>query len=94
MFIYFFPLLACNKGFFGKNCSKVCSPNCKTCKNTDGICSCKAGWMGLTCTKGIPKITNKISFIIEKTYFFIHETGYPENKKQLFFNDCKFKYYD
>lgn len=42
----------CKKGYYGKNCSLVCSPNCKTCRHTDGLCTCKAGWMGPNCTIG------------------------------------------
>lgn len=44
---------ACKGGFYGTNCSYVCSPNCKTCRQTDGLCTCKAGWMGHNCTTGI-----------------------------------------
>lgn len=48
-----FPIFtACQPGNYGKNCSRACSPNCKTCRLTDGLCSCKAGWMGDNCTKG------------------------------------------
>lgn len=51
----FFLLLACMKGYFGANCSRECSPNCKsdTCRHTDGWCtSCTAGWTGYYCTTG------------------------------------------
>ena len=44
-------------GYFGQNCSSVCSPNCKTCKPTDGTCSCNAGWMGPNCSIGIFETT-------------------------------------
>lgn len=47
--------LACKEGYFGTNCSRVCSPNCKldTCRHTDGSCtSCTAGWRGYNCTTG------------------------------------------
>lgn len=47
--------LACYKGFFGTNCSRVCSPNCKhgQCRHTNGSCtSCVEGWMGSNCTTG------------------------------------------
>nr|XP_034321698.1 receptor-type tyrosine-protein phosphatase epsilon isoform X3 [Crassostrea gigas] len=40
----------CEKGHYGRNCSLICSPNCKTCRHTDGLCKCKAGWMGPNCT--------------------------------------------
>lgn len=44
---------ACKGGFYGNNCSLPCSPNCKeTCHHTDGLCSCKAGWIGSLCNKG------------------------------------------
>lgn len=43
---------ACQPGYYGTNCSLACSPNCKTCRHTDGLCSCKAGWMGHNCSKG------------------------------------------
>lgn len=46
--------LACEGGHFGTNCSKVCSPNCvsDTCRPTDGLCTCAAGWAGHNCTTG------------------------------------------
>ena len=44
---------ACANGYYGKNCSSVCSPNCKTCRHTDGQCSCFAGWNGFYCSTGI-----------------------------------------
>lgn len=33
--------LACQEGYFGSNCSQVCSPSCKsdTCRHTDGWCN-------------------------------------------------------
>lgn len=43
---------ACQSGYYGENCSMPCSPNCKTCRTTDGLCSCKAGWMGHNCSIG------------------------------------------
>lgn len=49
VFVYF---PACNEGYYGRNCSFVCSPNCNTCRNTDGMCTCKAGWEGHNCTSG------------------------------------------
>lgn len=45
-------IVECKKGYYGTNCSLVCSPNCKTCRHMDGLCTCKAGWMGLNCTTG------------------------------------------
>lgn len=47
--------LACNEGYFGTNCSRVCSPNCQHghCRHTNGSCtSCVKGWMGRNCTTG------------------------------------------
>ncbi|XP_034321050.2 uncharacterized protein [Magallana gigas] len=41
---------ACQRGLYGTNCSLSCSPNCKTCRPTDGLCSCKEGWMGHNCS--------------------------------------------
>lgn len=39
---------ACTNGYYGTNCSRVCSPNCKpdTFRHIDGACSCSAGWTG------------------------------------------------
>ncbi|XP_078329598.1 uncharacterized protein LOC111116561 [Crassostrea virginica] len=42
----------CKEGYYGRNCSRVCPSNCKTCKPTDGTCSCYAGWMGPNCSIG------------------------------------------
>ena len=42
----------CKNGYYGQNCSSVCSPNCKNCKPTDGTCSCYAGWMEPNCSTG------------------------------------------
>ena len=49
----FLYVAACKKGYYGQNCSRVCSSNCKKCKPTDGTCSCYAGWMGPNCRTGI-----------------------------------------
>lgn len=48
----FFMCTACANGYYGKNCSSVCSPNCKTCRHTDGQCDCLAGWNGFYCNTG------------------------------------------
>ncbi|XP_062590622.1 multiple epidermal growth factor-like domains protein 11 [Saccostrea cucullata] len=38
--------LICGNGYFGVNCSNVCSENCSDiCNHIDGMCSCKAGMM-------------------------------------------------
>lgn len=55
LFLYIHLPLACTEGYFGTNCSRVCSPNCNphTCRHTDGMCeSCTAGWTGYNCTTG------------------------------------------
>nr|XP_022312538.1 multiple epidermal growth factor-like domains protein 10 isoform X2 [Crassostrea virginica] len=44
--------ISCESGRYGKNCSHTCSKNCKTCKHTDGTCSCYAGWSGPNCSIG------------------------------------------
>nr|XP_022305773.1 multiple epidermal growth factor-like domains protein 10 [Crassostrea virginica] len=41
---------ACKEGYYGQNCLLACSSNCKTCKYTDGTCSCQAGWKGSNCS--------------------------------------------
>lgn len=45
---------AYTNGYYGTNCSRVCSPNCKpdTFRHTDGECSCSAGWTDYNCTTG------------------------------------------
>lgn len=42
--------ISCQPGYFGTNCSFPCWPHCKTCRNTDGRCSCRAGWRGHDCS--------------------------------------------
>ncbi|XP_052695522.1 multiple epidermal growth factor-like domains protein 10 [Crassostrea angulata] len=51
-YIWAFCNNTCTHGYYGTNCSRVCSPNCKpdTCRHTDGGCYCSAGWMGYNCT--------------------------------------------
>lgn len=44
--------IVCSAGFYGEKCSGVCSPNCTTCRHTDGYCECPAGLMGENCSKG------------------------------------------
>lgn len=44
--------LVCRSGFYGEKCSGVCSPNCTTCRHTDGYCECPAGLMGVNCSIG------------------------------------------
>lgn len=44
---------ACIVGYYGRNCSHVCPFTCQTCRHTDGLCSCKAGWTGPKCTRGM-----------------------------------------
>lgn len=45
-------IIACNRNYYGENCSLSCPLNCKTCRHTDGCSTCKAGWMGSNCTSG------------------------------------------
>lgn len=62
LFFYALVLIftACQPGYFGTNCSFTCSPNCKTCRHTDGLCSCRAGWMGHECSVGKSNRKNDI----------------------------------
>lgn len=53
---------ACKKGYYGANCSYVCSKNCKTCRPTDGKCTCLAGWTGHSCDRGIFNMINQSRF--------------------------------
>lgn len=53
--------LACIDGYYGTNCSKECHLNCKTCRHTDGLCTCTSGWIGPSCDIGINYFKNKIS---------------------------------
>ena len=57
---YTFYSTACKYGYYGQNCSSVCSQNCKTCNPTDGTCSCYAGWMGPNCSIGISETIRNI----------------------------------
>lgn len=55
IYLYKTIYLACNKGHFGTNCSRICSINCKPdpCRQTDASCtSCDAGWAGDNFTTG------------------------------------------
>lgn len=52
--------LACNDRYYGTNCSKKCQTNCKTCRNTDGKCTCKSGWIGPSCNTGINYFKDQI----------------------------------
>lgn len=49
-----FYISACKERYYGRNCSLVCFPKCKsgTCQQTDRLCTCNAGWMGDNCTEG------------------------------------------
>ncbi|XP_052695719.1 multiple epidermal growth factor-like domains protein 10 [Crassostrea angulata] len=42
--------ISCQSGYFGTNYSFPCWPHCKTCRHTDGRCSCRAGWRGHDCS--------------------------------------------
>nr|XP_034321672.1 multiple epidermal growth factor-like domains protein 10 [Crassostrea gigas] len=39
----------CIDGYYGPDCSKKCQSNCRTCRHTDGMCTCDAGWIGPKC---------------------------------------------
>nr|XP_022311632.1 receptor-type tyrosine-protein phosphatase epsilon-like [Crassostrea virginica] len=41
---------SCADRYYGMNCSNSCPINCKTCKHTDGTCSCNPGWRGPNCS--------------------------------------------
>ena len=45
-------VVACSEGYYGQSCFRACPATCKSCKPTDGTCSCYAGWMGPDCTIG------------------------------------------
>lgn len=34
--------------------------NCETCRHSDGFCTCKEGWLGFNCTKGMYQSKKKI----------------------------------
>lgn len=57
-------IIACNRNYYGENCSLSCPLNCKTCRHTDGCSTCKAGWMGSNCTSG----NNNSIFFHSKLY--------------------------
>lgn len=38
--IIFF-IIDCIEGYYGKNCSMLCSSKCTKCRHTDGVCICK-----------------------------------------------------
>lgn len=83
----------CEPGYYSTNCSLACSPNCKTCRHMDGLCSCKAGWKGHNCTTGdtffsifhylwrdfILATGNRKWTIIEENYFSECFQSYGEN---------------
>lgn len=45
-------ITVCREGYYGRHCSQACPFTCQTCRHTDGVCACKAGWTGPRCTKG------------------------------------------
>lgn len=52
-----FPLIACEHGRYGVNCSQPCEGHCRggaTCNHVTGLCDrgCDAGWTGFKCDKG------------------------------------------
>lgn len=58
--IYIFFLPACPPGWYGRNCSYECGPNCiPSCDKFEGDCKlgCKPGWKGSYCdTSNVFKI--------------------------------------
>lgn len=52
--ISLFIISACKEGYFGINCSRKCSPDCKpdTCRHTDGWCLRDEGLKDGNCTTG------------------------------------------
>ena len=69
MYVWF---TACRYGYYGKNCSSVCSPNCRTCNHTDGICTCYAGWSRPDCTNGILIKKSQQNLISDMNMLFIN----------------------
>ena len=45
-------VIKCHDGFYGDRCHLNCSPRCKTCNLTDGVCLvCKDGYYGNECVE-------------------------------------------
>ena len=89
---------ACSDGYYGQNCSHACSSNCKTCKPTDGTCSCYAGWMGPNCSIGIFVIFNIIQHIKNMPYSTLSYNpilwdSLTDLRKHTSYWFCKLAYY-
>lgn len=96
---------ACQPGYYGTNCSFSCLPNCKTCRHTDGLCSCKAGWMGDDCSIGdcddrffidlrlhIIRRKSKIIVIIPNVANFNSSVLHSAINKTIHFSECTHSY--
>lgn len=80
--------LACKKGFFGRNCSFVCSLHCKTCRHTDGYCGCFDGYTGYNCNTGIlynKKCIFKKNCEGQLVFIFIQKCSIYINKTKIFY---------
>lgn len=82
--------IVCSSGFYGEKCSGVCSPNCTTCRNTDGYCECPAGLMGEDCSKGT--FSNNFLFHNDATsmdrFTNPHSQSHIHRKQHLYFKEC------
>ena len=49
--MYLLLISACQKGFYGPNCTLACDDKCAGCNNVNGSCDrgCKPGWKGNNC---------------------------------------------
>lgn len=68
----------CPSGFFGRNCSEMCSGNClhkSTCNVTTGYCDdgCAPGWSGADCSEGMAIVVVSITFQSHDLYTWAHD---------------------
>lgn len=97
LFFYALVLIftACQPGYFGTNCSFTCSPNCKTCRHTDGLCSCRAGWMGHECSVGKSNRKNDIIVMLAQNNQVANSTSFIKHltlKNTLYLSECTHSY--
>ena len=64
------PILECQAGTYGDNCTKDCSGHCTegtACDTTNGQCQhgCEAGWQGSRCNKGMVLLSSRKSSVIQ-----------------------------